>query len=70
MTEQNLPPSILTQLQEPLTAEEKLWALNLPLEFRRRLTELEGKMLSRLSPKKWPEELRKKAERYIELDEE
>jgi hypothetical protein len=53
-----------------LTPEEKLWALNLPLEFRRELTEIEGKMLVRLPPVQWPEELQQKAEKYIEFDDE
>ena len=70
MTQLNLPPSILTRLQAPLTHEEKLWTLNLPLEFRRVLTVIEGKMLVRLPAEQWPKELRWKAEQYIDSDDE
>jgi len=68
VTQLNLPHSILTQLQAPLTPEEKLWALNLPLGFRRALTAIEGKMLVRLPQEQWPDELQRKAEKYIEFD--
>lgn len=68
MKQQNLSQSILIRLQEPLTPEEKLWALNLPLEFRRQLTEMEGKMLVRLKPSEWSESLRERAEKHVDIE--
>ena len=48
-----------------LTAEEKLVALNIPLEIRQTLTLEDGEMIFRKTPSEWPDELQRKLGPFI-----
>jgi hypothetical protein len=59
--------SVLIQEPVEFSPDEKRYLAQFPKEVTDVMTIVESAMLTRLPPKEWPEELRKKVEPYMDL---